>query len=108
MSDWSNPFIESDDDLEPCADRVSCQVYAKWLRKLNLITKHINELDAMVRAELGEDAEVFFEPESGIHVMMPEAKHLLDIHHAAVRSTSRVNHIVVSSNGTPRMGAGAW
>ena len=68
-------------------------------KKLDLIGKHINELDAHLKKEYGPEAQVFVEPESGIYAMT---------HDECGEASDRQDGIIASTKIVVRVAAGAW
>lgn len=70
-------------------------------KKLNLIAKHVNELDVMLKAEYGREAHIYFEAEGVIHAMKAGEQARDE------SSLVRQSRIIESSNFC-RYDCGAW
>ncbi|USN16364.1 hypothetical protein PLUTO_00480 [Luteibacter phage vB_LflM-Pluto] len=50
-------------------DDIPWKVERRWDRKLKLIAKHINELAAEIKAEIGPEAALFIDDSPMMHIM---------------------------------------
>jgi hypothetical protein len=68
-------------------------------RKLNQLTKIVNELADEARDRYGEEATIFYEAEGQFHVMAHDREGL---------SCNRQDGVRFSSNGVTRADCGGW
>jgi hypothetical protein len=76
---------------------------AQIANRLEQIALMVNRLDADLKAQYGEEANVFFEADGGIHAMDGD-----DTATNRTNAGTRQKHVIASCTTYSRHGVGAW